>query len=384
MANVIINDTNLTNIANAIREKNGLTDTYKPSEMATAILAIQGGGTTEVEPIVLTGDCTYACAGVLAGAYIDSFGYTISTNDLYSIENMFYENLCKNIPFTLNIREGAAVSVGSLFERCKNLKTLPKISSIKPNSMKNCFSGMYSLSEIPNDYFDNWVWSTLQTNKSAVRSYNFYYCFSLRKIPETYLKNAWGKQTSSSFTPYYYNYTSCYALDELNNVGVQKSTLTSNVMSGFGTDLFRVKNITFALNDDGTPQVANWKGQILNLSTGVGYVTSEKGSFETYTMANTSIGSDDRVYTEEQYQALKNTEDWWSPKLEYSRYNHDSAVRTINSLPDCSAYLATAGGTNTIKFKGASGSLTDGGAINTLTEEEIAVATSKGWTVSLV
>jgi hypothetical protein len=65
--------------------------------------------------------------------------------------------------------------------------------------------------------------------------------------------------------------------------------------------------------------------------------------------------------------------------VNYSRYNHDSAVETINSLPDTSAY-----GTNTIKFKGASGALTDGGAINTLTEEEIAVAAAKGWTVTLV
>lgn len=44
MANVIINDTNLTNIANAIREKNGSTDTYMPSEMADAIAAIETGG----------------------------------------------------------------------------------------------------------------------------------------------------------------------------------------------------------------------------------------------------------------------------------------------------------------------------------------------------
>jgi hypothetical protein len=65
--------------------------------------------------------------------------------------------------------------------------------------------------------------------------------------------------------------------------------------------------------------------------------------------------------------------------IEYSRYNHDSAVETINSLPDVSA-----GSGNTIKFEGAAGSLTDGGAINTLTEEEIAVATAKGWTVTLV
>ena len=70
--------------------------------------------------------------------------------------------------------------------------------------------------------------------------------------------------------------------------------------------------------------------------------------------------------------------------MAYSRYNHDSAVATINSLPDTSAYLAANGGTNTIKFKGAAGSATDGGAINTLTEEEIAVATAKGWTCSFV
>jgi hypothetical protein len=63
----------------------------------------------------------------------------------------------------------------------------------------------------------------------------------------------------------------------------------------------------------------------------------------------------------------------------YSRYNHASAVETINSLPDTSAY-----GTNTIKFLGASGSRTDGGAISNLTEEEIAVATAKGWTVTLM
>lgn len=74
--------------------------------------------------------------------------------------------------------------------------------------------------------------------------------------------------------------------------------------------------------------------------------------------------------------------DSWTTQREYSRYNHDSAVRTINSLPDTSEYLETAGGSNTICFKGDAGSLTDGGAINTLTEEEIAVAAAKGWTIT--
>ena len=110
---------------------------------------------------------------------------------------------------------------------------------------------------------------------------------------------------------------------------------------------YSLSRITFETNADGSPIVAQWKSQTLDLTSYVGYSGT-----------TTSVGD--------------------------SVYNHDSAVETINSLPDTSAYLASAGGTNTIKFKGASGSATAGGAINTLTEEEIAVAAAKGWTVTLV
>ena len=41
---VTVDDTNLKAIANAIRAKNGSTNTYKPSEMASAITAIESGG----------------------------------------------------------------------------------------------------------------------------------------------------------------------------------------------------------------------------------------------------------------------------------------------------------------------------------------------------
>ena len=75
MANVVIDDTNLTNIAAAIREKNGSTDTYKPNEMAAAIRAISGGGDTPASSIdfedyigrTLTGEVELTCARV--GSY---------------------------------------------------------------------------------------------------------------------------------------------------------------------------------------------------------------------------------------------------------------------------------------------------------------------------
>ena len=141
-----------------------------------------------------------------------------------------------------------------------------------------------------------------------------------------------------------------------------------------------LKDFTFIMNEDGTPITTGWKSQVIDLTYYVGYANSVSN----ITGYNSGITLDKRVSDDATYQALKDDPDWFSTNINYSRYNHDSAVRTINSLPDTSAYLTANGGTNTIKFKGASGASTDGGAINTLTEEEIAVATAKGWTVSLV
>lgn len=45
--NVLVNENSLQDIANAIREKNGVEETYKPSEMGNAIRDIEVGGNTE-------------------------------------------------------------------------------------------------------------------------------------------------------------------------------------------------------------------------------------------------------------------------------------------------------------------------------------------------
>ena len=140
----------------------------------------------------------------------------------------------------------------------------------------------------------------------------------------------------------------------------------------------RLKSLTFKTNNE-TPIVPKWKNQIIDLSYHVGYCSSTWG----LTDYNSGLTTATEITDDASYQSLKNNPDSWTNLIQYSRYNHASAVETINSLPDTSEYLASAGGTNTIKFKGDSGSATDGGAINTLTEAEIAVATAKGWTVTL-
>ena len=44
MANVLVEETSLSNIASAIRVKNGSTAVYKPGEMAAAISNLPTGG----------------------------------------------------------------------------------------------------------------------------------------------------------------------------------------------------------------------------------------------------------------------------------------------------------------------------------------------------
>ena len=377
MANVIINDTNLTNIANAIREKNGLTDTYKPSEMAAAILAIQGGGTTEVEPIVLTGNCDYACAGVLAGAYINMFGNSISTESIVNAARMFNNNTnIETIPFEINMDNTTYQDMGYMFYQCTNLQSLPKINNAYPSSIRQMFYNCEYIIEIPEDYFDGWNWDRLHTYTNSYMSSVFFGMDRLRKIPVNLLNNFWNKSTSSNYSPYYSAFSYLVSLDEIIGLGVSTANYQSSIMTTIASNCSHLKDFTFQINENGTAKSVVWNYQTIDLTSYVGYITSSNALL--YYSEMNGLTADKEVKDADTYQALKNDPDWWTKDINYSRYNHDSAVRTISSLPK------TQGNGCVIKFNGASGALTDGGAINTLTEEEIAVATSKGWTVSLV
>lgn len=58
MSNVFVEETSLQDIADAIREKNGTETTYKPSEMGTAIRALESGGSMETGEITNTNQFT--------------------------------------------------------------------------------------------------------------------------------------------------------------------------------------------------------------------------------------------------------------------------------------------------------------------------------------
>ena len=101
MAKVLISDQYLTNIANAIRNKNGSQNTYTPAQMASAITAISGesapvlqnktitpsanqqiitadNGYDGLESITINGDTNLISSNILAGVNI--FGVTGNIN----------------------------------------------------------------------------------------------------------------------------------------------------------------------------------------------------------------------------------------------------------------------------------------------------------------
>ena len=347
-------------------------NTYKPAEMAPAIDLLS---LVLFPEIVFTGSQgeTLNEQGRW-DAVIETFGDKISTQDLTNIDGMFYGSNLKKIPFSINVKVVSSKhATQNVFQNCSQLEELPDMSGTVFNCNSFLFS-CYNLKTIPDSWATDIDWS--QVNGATYWSngclQNFFQnCYSLRSIPEALLKRMYNSSNASNANGQLFN--SCLVLDEIVGFRGPNAALTSNIFSSYFNKCQRLKRLVFDM-EDGAPRVENWTGQTIDLSQYVGY-EQYTGNSIAY---NAGITADKQVKDDATYQALKNDADYYTSDVNYSRYNHDSAVETINSLPDCSA-----SGTNTIKFTGASGTNTDGGAINTLTEEEIAVATAKGWTVSL-
>lgn len=351
--------------------------TYKSSEVAQAIDAIEVGGVLPEEAFVLAGDCSYKFNNGAWDWFLDMYSSKITTKNIGGGAYMFYFSTIKNMPFDINCSNSSYNNYNNMFQHCYYLKNIGKITNMYPSSMAYIFHNCYELRYLPE--FVNLNTSRLNTYAYSNMGSMFYGCYSLREIPEDFLKQFYGIYTSQSYSPFNSAFTYCYCLDEIKGLNPQSGALSSNVFSTSFQYCYRLKNVIFAMQDDGSPYTVNWKNQTIDLSSYDIGCANPSGIKNITTRYNGGITADKEVTDDATYQALKNDPDWFTSDVAYSRYNHDSAVNTINSLPDTSAY-----GTNTIKFKGVAGEKTDGGAINTLTEEEIAVATAKGWTISFV
>lgn len=177
---------------------------------------------------------------------------------------------------------------------------------------------------------------------------------------------------NSYSTLYQDTFYDCYSLKELIlPIIPAPAKLRDNCFSRTFDDVRSMRKFVFAPPPAGNEFVL-WTHQTINLANDeCGYNSVASGSKV--------------IYNDETYNLYKNDPDARAQSLEYSFYNHDSALETIRSLPYAQyPDIPHNELQNVIKFYGESGSATDGGAINTLTTEEIAIATNKGWTVSFV
>jgi hypothetical protein len=267
------------------------------------------------------------------------------------------------------------INTNYVFADCYNLTALPEITWNSNTSGNGyigfLFSNCWRLRNIPKDFFkaaeNKFIFRDNSTSSGTAGANIFAGCYSLRQLPDL-------PKTINYRNPQNV-YEDCYCLDEIINTPVNVYELTSDKFSDYFSNCHRAKDITFAVQDDGTPFTVKWKNQVIDLQT-VGYVNANYVS-RVYDY-NSGITADKLVNSAADYEALKDDPDWYAKYDTYSRYNRLSAGRTLESLPDTSAY-----GTNTIKFTGAMGKYT-GGEIKYLPESDIAAAAAKGWTVTIV
>lgn len=375
MADYLIKDTTLTNIADAIRAKKSSTDTYTPAEMATAISSIEtgGGGGPTADDLTFTGDLSYFNFYGRMGKLIKKYGSQMSFNSVSSMYRAFQGNDTLNSDFSnwiINLSNNASLS--NVFSSTSSIKKFPKFAG---GSIKNCPNMFYQFGgeNIPDDLFSNTTF--ILKNPGIDYGGIFRECYYLKKVPLWFSNMAFNRDNfklSAYSSPYSVCFQYCRRVNEITlPLILSPVNLESNAFINTFEEVNSARKIVFAPSPESGNESCNWKSQVIDLTKHVGYVDRSIGD------------SSKKIYNATTYAALKNDPDAWTDDIAYSFYNHDSALETLNSLP-FTGNSASQSSPNIIKFKGESGSATDGGAINTLTTAEIAQAANRCWSVSYV
>ena len=426
MSKVFINESSLTSIGNAIRGKTGSSELLSvPDGMVAAIESIttgsgSGSAVLPEELRVISGNVQYLFSKDYATLYVNTYGKQLTTKDLVNPQ-MFYGNrTIEEVPFDLNISSGYT---NGIFNDCYKLKKIKDINIANPtntnNSLNACFENCQSLKEI--GVIRNPMISNLYYAFSRCKNLNyitiegavsedtgvdnmwdaFSGCLGLRELDSSFLKLLRANDGGGYNSTFY----DCFSMDRIIGFGIPISssskTHTRNIYSNTFNNCCRLDELTFETNEDGTPKELYANNQVINLSQNVGYCPNSMwdicrtvGDIKEgqsvpgfYDYIQPSASSTDiwnyQITSDKNTEDYYNHKDSWTADYLYSRYNHRSMVNTINTLPDTSTFISSNGGTNTIIFKSNQGDSSPWGGTSNLTEEEIAVATAKGWTLGI-
>lgn len=390
MSKYVIDSSTLVGIADAIRTKDGSTGVIQVSDFPARISAIEGGGTgggIDVKYILENAAKIDALnyGGMLDKYYNqDSITLNLKNNDTLSngISNIFKNStLAKEM--NINIDCGTNWSNGSsaftyFCDGSKAEKITLHISNFptgyKMMGITNFCNNCENLKEVNDDIFDfidNLASNQKPTNIPGV----FHSCYNLKKLP-TSLSKLLVNSTSSSA---YWGWQYLLRLENM-NTPICPSINPTRLVVYYGdySYMYMLKHLIFTNPANVTYTGAassNANYRKLRLSQYVGWCSSSNIT----KITDIQNGTLKEVTDAATYQQYKNS-GYYTKNSKYSHYNKLSAIETLNSLPDVSAI----GGTWTVEFKGDAGELTDGGAINTMTEAEMAGAVAKGWTITFI
>ena len=377
MADYLIKDTTLTNIADAIRQKKSSTDTYTPAEMATAISSIEtggGGGELTEEDLTFTGDLRYFNYYGRMSKIIKKCGSKMKFNGVTNLDHAFFGNDSLNSDFSNWTIDLYKCDLSFCFAGQSYITAFPKFQGTV-NSLNSLFSYGSNIELIADDLFSTGTEFICKiTNNNYIGIFD--HCEALKKVPLWFKNMTFTINKDTNYSPYssvyYQTFSGCYNLKELTlPIFPAPAKLSSNCFQQTFEDVRSMRKFVFAPPPAGNEAVL-WTKQTINLA-----------NYDCGYAPNTS--SSKAIYDDATYNLYKNDPDAIANKLEYSFYNHDAALETIKSLPYAQFVdIPDSELQNVIKFYGKSGEKTDGGAINTLTTAEIAIATNKNWTVSYV
>lgn len=231
----------LTDVASAIREKKGTTDTIPASNFDTEIASIESG--VDINEY-LSDTITKGTSS--SGGWLKTIIKLRSplTVEGTSAEYMFYGCPLNELPQldTSNVKDTT-----SMFDACKNITTIPQIDTSNVTRMNQMFYQCSNLTTIPQ----------IDTSKVTTMTYMFGYCSNLTTIPQI---------DTSKLENMAYMFYSCTNLTTIPQLNGEKISILSQA---FGN----------------CKLLENFNG-IINL--GQGYQTIQSANYDYYKLVLTS------------------------------------------------------------------------------------------------
>ena len=254
----------LTDVASAIREKKGTTDTILASNFDTEIASIESGvdineylSDTITKGTPSSGGWLKTIIKLRSPLTIEGTDarymfHEYPLNELPQLDTSNVKNMdymfdgCKNLTTIPQIDTSNVTRMNQMFYQCSNLTTIPQIDTSKVTSMNQMFHNCTNLTTIPQ----------IDTSNVTTMSYMFGSCSNLTTIPQI---------DTSSVTNMAYMFNDCINLTTIPQLNGEKLT---SVAGTFG-NCKSLENFNGIINLGqaySIRQSANYSNYKLNLS----------------------------------------------------------------------------------------------------------------------